>query len=282
MTISNFDIQRMLAAAGYYKGDIDGDIGPKSLAGINLILEGRQVDLPKGFEKWSTKRKSVAALQLILKYAGYPEVGAIDGYAGMMTEYAYGQYEFFRLHGHHSDKDWRPDEEREKQPTFDLDPVENNHWPLQRDMAKRFGPAGGAQCTRGKVELPFEMRIAWNKTQKIKVFSCHEDVADSATRVYARIASAYSPEDIRKHGFDLFGGCYNYRVKRGGSTLSTHAYGIAIDHDPERNQLKWGRDRAHLAHPDCVEFFRCWEAEGWLSLGRHSNFDWMHVQAARL
>ena len=41
MKISNFDIQRMLAAAGYYKGDIDGDIGPKSMAGIEKILEGR-------------------------------------------------------------------------------------------------------------------------------------------------------------------------------------------------------------------------------------------------
>lgn len=282
MKISNFDIQRLLAAAGYYSGDIDGDLGPKSQAGITALLNNRANELPKGWERWPLRRRAIAAFQLILAYAGYEEVGKIDGLAGMLTEYAYGLYCYEREHGHRPATDWRLDEQAEKEPPLDLDPVEKNTWPLQRDIAKVFGTAGGPQCTAGKVELPFRMRIAWNKQQTITRFSCHEKVAASAERVYRRIASAYSPEDIRKHGFDLFGGCYNYRKKRGGSTLSTHAYGIAIDHDPERNQLKWGRDRAYLARPECVEFFRCWEAEGWLSLGRHSNFDWMHVQAARL
>ena len=278
--ITTSDVQRLLTAAGYYKGDIDGDLGPKTQTGIAIVLRNRTAELPTGWDAWPWSRKSIAALQLILKHAGYPAVGKIDGFAGMMTKYALGRYDQFILTGKRPAVDWRPDE-TPTAPNPAPKPAQIMSWPAQSAMEKFYGKAGGPQCTAGKVELPFEMRIAWDLTDTIRSFSCHEKVADSATRVYARIASAYSAEDIRKHGFDLFGGCYNYRVKRGGSSLSTHAYGAAIDHDPERNQLKWGKDRAYLAKPECVEFFRCWEAEGWLSLGRRSNFDWMHVQAAR-
>jgi hypothetical protein len=149
-------------------------------------------------------------------------------------------------------------------------------------MTRFYGKPGGPQCTAGKVTLPFRMKIAWARSKAISHFSCHEKVADSAERVYQKIASAYSPEDITRLGFDIFGGCYNFRKKRGGSTLSAHAYGVAIDHDPERNRLRWGRPHATLSLPECQEFWKCWESEGWVSLGRERNFDWMHVQAAGL
>ena len=58
--------------------------------------------------------------------------------------------------------------------------------------------------------------------------------------------------EIKALGLDLFGGCYNPRLMRGGSSLSTHSWATAINWDPEASQLKWGRER---------------------------NYDWMHVQA---
>jgi len=61
-----------------------------------------------------------------------------------------------------------------------------------------------------------------------------------------------------------------------------HAWGVALDFDPNRNQLNWGRDRASFSHPDYDNWWKCWEEEGWISLGRKRNFDWMHIQAARL
>jgi hypothetical protein len=70
--------------------------------------------------------------------------------------------------------------------------------------------------------------------------------------------------------------------KRGGSTPSTHAFGAAIDHDPCNNRLRWGRLKARLANPSCEEFWRIWESEGWVSLGRTKNYDWMHIQAVKL
>lgn len=62
----------------------------------------------------------------------------------------------------------------------------------------------------------------------------------------------------------------------------THAWGLAIDWDPAHNKLKWGRDRARLARPEYDTWWRLWEEEGWVSLGRTRNFDWMHVQAVKL
>jgi hypothetical protein len=275
--MDNRSIQRLYQAAGYYRGDIDGDLGPKSMKAAGLILDNRASELPSGYSRWSASRRAIAAAQLILKHAGYEQVGEIDGYSGPSTEYALTLWTNFVDKGE-SEELFRDGEE---EPQDDLLP---SHWPrqLQSELTRFYGTAGGAQCTAGKVNLPFPMKIAWNKSQQITRFSCHEKVADSAERVYRRIADAYSPKDITRLGFDLFGGCYNFRKKRGGSTLSTHAWGIAIDQDPERNRLKWGRGRALLATPECEEYWRIWADADWVSLGRARDYDWMHVQAARL
>jgi hypothetical protein len=69
---------------------------------------------------------------------------------------------------------------------------------------------------------------------------------------------------------------------RGGSRFSMHSWGIAIDFDPERNQLHAHAPEARLSHADAAPFWKAWEAEGWVSLGRAKNYDWMHVQAASI
>ena len=83
-------------------------------------------------------------------------------------------------------------------------------------------------------------------------------------------------------GLDLWGGCHNIRPIRGGTRRSAHSWGIAIDFDSDRNQLHWGRDKATFAKPEYDYWWKYWEEEGWVSLGRIRNFDWMHLQAARL
>lgn len=113
-------------------------------------------------------------------------------------------------------------------------------------------------------------------------FTINKKCADSAFAALSRIASEYSAADRAKLGLNRFSGCYNNRPMRGGTQLSMHAYACAIDFDAQRNQLKWGRTQARLAQPDCEAFWRAWEEQGWLSLGRVRNFDWMHVQAALL
>jgi hypothetical protein len=157
--------------------------------------------------------------------------------------------------------------------------VRTGPWPLQKDAQRFFGGVG---LNQRSLELPFEMRLAWDRSVRVSRISVHDKVHDSAGRAFAAVARAYGEKARREIGLDIFGGSLNVRRLRGGSGYSMHAWGIAIDFDPERNQMQWGRDRARLAQADAEEFWRCWEAEGWVSLGRSRNFDWMHVQAARL
>lgn len=152
-------------------------------------------------------------------------------------------------------------------------------WPRQADVPSFFGAVGQNQTS---IEIPFDMWLAWDKGTRIKKITVHKRVAESAERAFQKIASAYSSAERKNIGIDLFGGSLNVRKMRGGSSYSMHSWGIAIDFDPQRNQLKWGRDKARLAKPDAVSFWVAWESEGWLSLGRARDLDWMHVQAARL
>ena len=147
------------------------------------------------------------------------------------------------------------------------------------NVEKKYGPAGSTRCFSGKVSLPFPMKLSWDKSKIITRFNCHENFALSAQRVFENIFKAYSKEEIEKHGFNVFGGCFNNRNKRGGVTKSMHAYGLAVDIDPERNTYKSNSNTAYLARPECLKFWECWENEGWVSLGRKHNYDWMHVQA---
>jgi hypothetical protein len=152
-------------------------------------------------------------------------------------------------------------------------------WPRQAECDSFYGAVGEHQVS---INLPWTMYLAWDDRPAVQRITCHERVADSVLRCLSRIGDAYDEAARADLGIDQFGGCLNVRPMRGGSRPSMHAWGIAIDFDPDRNQLKWGADRARLAQPDAETFWRIWEDEGWVSLGRARNFDWMHVQAARL
>lgn len=153
-------------------------------------------------------------------------------------------------------------------------------WPTQAQARKFYGAPGTGHA---KLVLPFPMYLAWDRNVVLKQFTIHERCVASATRVFNRILEYYPGAQQRAAlGIDVFSGCYNNRVMRGGSQLSMHAFACAIDFDDQRNQLKWNSKQARLAKPDAEMFWKAWEDEGWVSLGRARNFDWMHVQAARL
>lgn len=158
-------------------------------------------------------------------------------------------------------------------------PTIKSVWPRQADVSAFYGAVGTSQTS---IAIPFDMWLAWDKSVRVRKMTLHTKVAASAERVLQAVAGLYSAQERKTIGLDLFGGSLNVRKMRGGSAWSMHSWGIAIDFDPERNQLKWGRDKARLAQSDAVPFWLEWEKEGWLSLGRARNFDWMHVQAARL
>lgn len=155
-------------------------------------------------------------------------------------------------------------------------------WPTQAGVRQFYGEPGSPECTAGMCDLAYPMRIAWDTSSIIKRFRCHVKVESAFERIFAATLATYGLPDIQKLGLDLFGGCYNLRQMRGGNSWSMHSWGIAVDLDPARNQLKWGRDKAVFARPAYEPFWKIVEAEGMTSLGRTKNFDWMHYQAAQV
>jgi hypothetical protein len=129
-----------------------------------------------------------------------------------------------------------------------------------------------------RVKPPY--RMAWSWGGEAQSIAVHRRCADSLLRVLEGIARRYgSQAAIEKARLHLCGGAFNFRLKRGGSTLSIHSWGAAIDLDPERN----GLGRRHIEERGmmpmaAVELFA---AEGWVWGGRWSRPDAMHFQAAR-
>lgn len=155
-------------------------------------------------------------------------------------------------------------------------------FPRQADMVEFYGPAGGPDCTAGRVDLPMPFVLAWDLNTKITRFSCHKKLASPMTAIFRDAYAHYGAQRFADLRLNWFGGCYNFRAMRGGVSLSTHAWGVAVDIDPERNQLRWGKDRAALAGADYAAWWGIVESHGAVSLGRAKNFDWMHFQFARL
>lgn len=128
------------------------------------------------------------------------------------------------------------------------------------------------------INLPYPMRLAWDLDHKVTRMSCHKDVAQDFLNVFNDLLSHYGYDQIVKLGIDLFGGCFNYRRMRGGTSWSTHAFAIAIDLDPARNKLKETSKTARFARPEYKPMIDIFYKHGFISLGMEKNYDWMHFQ----
>ena len=156
-------------------------------------------------------------------------------------------------------------------------------WPSQEEVRSGksvFGRAGD-ESNMTSIRLPYIMRLAWERNTTVSTMRCHKLVAEPLLRIFRATLDHYGMEKIRELGLDLYGGCFNNRPIRGGSRPSLHAWGIAIDMDPERNTLYMSAPEAVFFGPEYDAFWSIVEKEGAFSLGRERNYDWMHFQFAR-
>jgi len=143
---------------------------------------------------------------------------------------------------------------------------------------KDFGKPNEKGTYLTTINLPYPMRLAWDKNTKVKTMRCHKLVAANFTNVFKEILEHYGLEKIQELGIDIYGGCFNFRKMRGGNDYSRHSWGIAIDLDPERNLLHETKKTARFARTEYKPMIDIFYKNGFLSLGVEKNYDWMHFE----
>jgi hypothetical protein len=157
-----------------------------------------------------------------------------------------------------------------------------NKWPKQSAAEQFYGNPSAADFERRNivnVSVPWMMVTAWDGKQ-VKNIRVHHKCAQSLGRILAVIWSiaGKSQDVINKWGLNKYGGGYAFRPMRGGRSLSMHAFGCAVDFDPERNPL--GGQHPHFA--ECPIVLEAFATEGWTWGGSWQRRDGMHWQAARV
>lgn len=128
------------------------------------------------------------------------------------------------------------------------------------------------------LNLPYPMRLSWDKDTTVSKIRCHRLIKDKLSAVFSDLLTHYGLTELQKLGIDLFGGCFSFRKMRGGSDWSRHSWGIAIDLDPARNSLKATSKTAQFAKPAYKAMIDIFYKHGFVSLGREKNYDWMHFE----
>ncbi len=253
--------QKLLQKKDLYPGAIDGIPGPMTDNALRGFAE-----IPVA---WPMSRRIIGFIQ-VASNENNIDAGPVDGIWGPQTQSAFEALSYLVENGKPLPF-WRPDEIQVP-----------NRWPIQHSEAfyEYFGERGEQNLTA--IQAPYPMMVSWEPHGTVRSIRCHMKVAESLGKILEKVRDIYGEEDIKKLRLNLFGGCFNNRRMRQGQNWSMHAWGVALDFDPEINPLRAGRESATFAGPDYQDWWACWEEEGWTSLGRRLNFDWMHVQAARV
>lgn len=129
------------------------------------------------------------------------------------------------------------------------------------------------------IKPPYEMVLAWDTTKNVTRLRVHKAIATSLTRCLIGVLDTYpNRQDLRRFGLHLWGGAYMFRLKRGGSTLSIHSWGAAVDINPTVNW--YGRRYGEHLGMMPQKVVRIFADEGWTWGGLWRKPDAMHFQAA--
>lgn len=163
--------------------------------------------------------------------------------------------------------------------------IVKTNWPAQSELRAKFGVpdyGGSFKKHMTQVELPYTM---WMDDIKITKCWMNKICADSLVRVLTRLwdANGRDYDKIKAQQLHIFSGAWNIRNMRGGASLSTHAYGLAIDIAAPYNAL--GKKPGYNKHSFTDEslIVRLFKEEGWTWGGDwQKRPDGMHFQAARV
>lgn len=178
--------------------------------------------------------------------------------------------------GAYPDGFWGPESVRRTRAHLTALMPKPHPWPKSdRASIERFFGQPGDESNLVLIDLPYPMKYGVHTVNRTR---CHKLVADSLLRVLESIRLLMpAVPSIADEATD-YGGIYNYRPKRGSTSLSLHSWGIAIDLDADDNTF---RRHWPLEADMPIEIMECFAREGWLAAGAFWNYDAMHFQATQ-
>jgi hypothetical protein len=217
-----------------------------------------------------SKHGDVEKIQARLKSLGYLAAEP-DGIYGIDTKTAVLKYQTdigLNADGIVGPKTWAK-----------LFPIERPSLPMlavpesKEQLIEIFGDplmAGHWEAYGGFCETPPELdHIFVSKWDGRNGFWCHKLLIPVFQRVYANIVKEGLATDL--YSFD---GCHVVRYKRGGTSLSMHSWGIAVDHNAKTNPLGSKGDM----NPRIVKAFK---VEEFYHGGSFKTPDPMHFEFTR-
>lgn len=268
--MDNIELQRRLKAAGFYRGDADGDLGQASMDAVAAFLNNGRVDVP---QSWSKARRVLAAKQLVCRNDGI-EAGKVDGLMGPQTEFA------FEVYAHRRGTGPSP-----VIPARNIDPPAAEPasapaiWPRQSEVEAFYGAVGANQV---KLALPFPLKLAWDPSKSVNSITLHQKVHDSAKRCFDRIGDSYDAAARKATGIGFlrrFAQCPQ-DARRGPLVHALLGHRHRLRPGPQQPALQ---PRQFAARSARLRDLLAHLGRGRLGLlGRAKDYDWMHVQAARL
>ena len=125
--------------------------------------------------------------------------------------------------------------------------------------------------------MPFPMRLSWRPDQLTQKFQCHRLIGDAVIDALAEIGLAHGGAYLDNHGYNHWGGCFNFRFAKGNpDALSTHSWGIAVDLNPHLGPY------GVLDHKQPAFIVEAFKKRGFLAGAdwKMPHTDAMHFQAA--
>lgn len=150
--------------------------------------------------------------------------------------------------------------------------TQSNPWPRSNASALSdyFGEPGDES---NLVNLGVAgLGVEYNGTP-VRTIRCNKHIAAPLGRVLVEISKGPHAVILKEYA-----GCFNFRRKRGGNSYSLHAYGAAIDIDPDDNAF---RDSWPLRATMPLEVMEEFAKEGFKAAGAWWGYDAMHFEATR-
>jgi hypothetical protein len=138
--------------------------------------------------------------------------------------------------------------------------------------------------------LPWPMALSWDPQTIISRFQAHKLAGDKIIGALSSMLEA-ADKEAKKVGFksdaehlglswmhslglDRWGGCFNFRLVRGGSVLSNHAWGTAVDINPDIGRM--GNFEDLSTYPRWI--VEAFESAGFYWGGHFERPDAMHFE----